>query len=260
MSSTHIVLIGASGRMGRRIGALAQLDARVSITAAIARDGSSAIGQRLSDAPDALIISASTDINTPADVVIDFSSPTGHALALHIALKQRSALLVGTTGLDPSTIAELRQASKLIPVLLAPNTSLGVAALSSAAASLASMLGSAFTCSIVEAHHSAKKDAPSGTALRLADAVRRGGGQLDHSHILSIRGGDTVGEHFIRFDGPGESIELTHRAVSRDLFARGAITAALWLKGRQPGWYTIDDVVGIPTAQGRGGSVTPDQC
>lgn len=239
-------MIGASGRMGRRIAALAQLDARVGISAAITHGGSSAIGHRLNDAPDAPIISADIDINTPADVVVDFSSTAGHAVARHIALGQRSALLVGTTGLDPSTIAELREASKLIPVLLAPNTSLGVAALSSAAASLASMLGTAFSCSIVEAHHSAKKDAPSGTALRLADAVRRGGGQLDQHAILSIRGGDTVGEHTIRFDGPGESIELTHRAVTRDLFARGAITAALWLKGRKPGWYTIDDVVGIP--------------
>lgn len=244
MSTAHIVLVGSSGRMGRRIIACASGDARVRIVAALVRAGSSAVGHPMgehADAPRGVIDVAA---NTPVDVVIDFSSADGNARAIAIAKAQRSALLVGTTGLDRDTIAELRSLSQSLPVLVAANTGLGIAALSRAISGLAGMLGPSFAVSIVEAHHHAKKDAPSGTALRLADALRGGGAPVPSGSILSIRGGDTIGEHTIRFDGPGESIEITHRAVTRDLFAKGALTAAAWLAGKPAGWYSIDDVVG----------------
>jgi 4-hydroxy-tetrahydrodipicolinate reductase len=162
-----------------------------------------------------------------------------------MALDLNAALLVGTTALSSSTTALLRDASSKIPLLITPNTSIGVAAASAAVRALASTLGSAYEVSIVESHHSMKKDAPSGTALRLAQAVRDGGGGVKDDQILAMRGGDVVGEHTVRFAGAGEYVEVTHRATSRDLFARGALTAARWLSGRAPGWYTMQDVLGI---------------
>lgn len=183
-----------------------------------------------------------------ADVVIDFSTSESAEGAIELAERLHLALLVGTTALSEQTTAKLKAASKKIPVLLAPNTSLGVAVLADAARRMAAALGEGgggYECSIVEAHHSAKKDAPSGTAKRLAAAVREGGGPsaLSDEQILAVRGGDVIGEHTIRFAGPGEYIELTHRATSRDLFARGALRAAAWLKGRPTGWYTIEDTL-----------------
>src|SRR6185436_3136290 len=107
-------------------------------------------------------------------------------------------------------------------------------------------LGKDYRCSIVEAHHAAKKDAPSGTAIRLAKAARDAGANLPDDQILSIRGGDVIGEHTVRLSGPGEYIELTHRATTRDLFARGALQCAAWLREKPAGWYSVQDVVGLP--------------
>lgn len=166
-----------------------------------------------------------------------------HAAAL--ARGARCALLVGTTGLSERTIAELRETAAVCPVLLAPNTSLGVAVAAKIISELACALGPGFECSIVEAHHNRKKDAPSGTAIRLAGAVRSAGHELRDDQVVSIRGGDVIGEHTVRFAGPGEYIELTHRATTRDLFALGAIRAAKWLSQRGPGWYAIEDTLGI---------------
>jgi 4-hydroxy-tetrahydrodipicolinate reductase len=122
---------------------------------------------------------------------------------------------------------------------------MGVAVLAAAVRTVAGLLGSEYECSIVEAHHSKKKDAPSGTALRLAKAAREGGSALRDDQILAVRGGDVIGEHTVRFAGSGEYIEMTHRATSRDLFAMGALRAARWIAGRSPGWYTMEDVLGV---------------
>jgi 4-hydroxy-tetrahydrodipicolinate reductase len=246
MTTTSIIVVGASGRMGARILALGATDSGVRIAGAVDRAGAPAVGKPAFSpqiAPNPPLIAEQTSAH--ADVVIDFSSAAGTLSALDLALARSAALLVGTTGLPPATVEKLRGASQKISVLLAPNTSLGVAAVADAAARLARALGPGYRASIVESHHIHKKDAPSGTALRLAGAVRDAGGELPDDQILSIRAGDIVGEHTIRFAGPGEVVDLTHRATSRDLFALGALRAAQWLRGRGPGWWTMEDVLGF---------------
>lgn len=246
MATTSIIVVGASGRMGARILALGATDNEVRIAGAIERAGAPSLGKPAFSpqiAPNPPLIAEQT--REHADVVIDFSSPSGARAALDLALARSAALLVGTTGLPPEAVQMLRDASARIPVLLSANTSLGVAAVADAAARLARALGPGYRASIVESHHIHKKDAPSGTALRLAAAVRDAGGELPDDQILSIRAGDIVGEHTIRFAGPGEVIDLTHRATSRDLFALGALRAAKWLHGRAPGWWTMEDVLGF---------------
>jgi 4-hydroxy-tetrahydrodipicolinate reductase len=185
------------------------------------------------------------EITVFADVVIDFSSDAGVATAIDLASRCGAALLVGTTGLSPATHGALRKESERRAVLVAPNTSLGVAVLARLAADAARALGPAFDVSIVEAHHNRKKDAPSGTALRLASAIRAAGAALPEDQVLAVRGGDVIGEHTVRLSGPGEYLELTHRAVTRDLFVLGALRAAAWLKGRPAGWWTMEDALGL---------------
>jgi 4-hydroxy-tetrahydrodipicolinate reductase len=246
----RIAVMGAGGRMGARLCALALADERYEIAAALDREGSAALGRAC--APDAgrgagpaVQKAAENAAFSGLDALIDFSSAAGAHASATLARTARCALLVGTTGLPEDARAALKEAARHIPVLLAPNTSLGVAALGRLVREAAAMLGHAYECSIVEAHHSQKKDAPSGTALRLAERAIEGGSALRPDQVVSVRGGDVIGEHTVRFAGPGEYIELTHRATSRDLFARGALTAAAWLKGRAPGWYTMEDVLGF---------------
>lgn len=244
---TSIIVHGASGRMGARLCSLASQDPRFTLVGAIDRAASPAIGTPA--APHKTTVSTvqiTPSCDKHADVVIDFSTDEGAASALQTAASCGAALLVGTTALSAPTISSLRDASARMPVLVAPNTSLGIAVVARAAADLARSLGPAFEVSIVEAHHSQKKDAPSGTALRLARALAAAGSPVRDDQVLAIRAGDVVGEHTIRFAGAGEYIELTHRATSRDVFVHGALRAAAWLKGRAPGWYTIEDVVGLP--------------
>ncbi len=177
-------------------------------------------------------------------MVVDFSSDAGARPALAIAERLNAALLVGTTALSAGTIDALRAAAGQRAVLVTPNTSLGVAAVAALVATAARALPG-FDCSIVEAHHTRKADAPSGTAKRLAEAAKQAGSTLRDDQILSIRAGDIIGEHTVRFAGPGEYVELTHRATSRDVFVRGALVAAAWLNGRKPGYWTMEDVLGF---------------
>lgn len=255
--STSIVVFG-SGRMGSRIAALACDDRRFDLRACVTHDRSSRLGAIVreartsgsgaTDSPRVVLETAKNAEKTAifSDVVIDFSSESGLHDSIALARALNAALLVGTTGLSPASIDALTIASRDRAVLLAPNTSLGVAALSVLVQHASKILGSEYHCSIVEAHHALKKDAPSGTALRLAQAARDAGHALRDDQIVAIRGGDVIGEHTVRFAGPGEYIELTHRATSRDLFARGALRAAAWLKGKPPKWYTMHDVLGLP--------------
>ena len=249
-SITTIIVNGATGRVGSRLCSLASRDASLHLAAALARPGSPSIGSPafpVNHGENALLIADATTAD--ADVVIDFSSDAGVRAALSIASDRSAALLVGTTGISDQTMRMLRDASDRLAILVAPNTSLGVAAVADASARLAASLGPEFRASIVESHHIHKKDAPSGTALRLADAIRGALAdpqrQLPDDQILSIRAGDIVGEHTIRFAGPGEYVELTHRATTRDVFALGALRAARWLHGRGAGWWTMEDVLGF---------------
>ncbi len=249
----RIALVGARGRMGSRIDALARdhTHARVTLRIVSSRSAQPLEHEHLSadDALNALRatpINAATPAQIPLDAIIDFSAKNGTSQAIRLADVARCALLVGTTGLDEPTLESLRSLASRVPVLVCSNTSLGVAALASAASALARALGPSYRASIVEQHHAMKKDAPSGTALRLASALRAAGNDLRDEQIFSIRAGDIVGEHTIRLTGPGETIELTHRATTRDLFAHGALRLAVWLAHQPAGWYRVEDSMTTP--------------
>jgi 4-hydroxy-tetrahydrodipicolinate reductase len=227
----RLAIVGAAGRMGARICDLARDDPRFEVVARIDVRGDGDTVRRL---------------DVSCDVVIDFSSDEGARGAVAMALEQHAALLVCTTGLSAQTLSAIEVASRSIPVIVAANTSAGAAVTNHLAAEAAGLLGPAYHCDIIEFHHAAKRDAPSGTALRIADAMRRRTGvALPLERIHSVRAGDVVGEHTVEFAGPGERLRITHTATSRDLFARGAINAAAWLGGRPPGRYTIEQSLGL---------------
>lgn len=192
-----------------------------------------------------------------SDVLLDFSMPDSTALALKACLAARKPLVTGVTGMGAGLKAELSAAGKSIPVLAAPNMSLGVALLTRMAEQAAKVLGAEFDVEIHEAHHKHKKDAPSGTALALGETIAqargipapgkehdRGGVRAPGSIGFSVvRAGDIVGEHTVLFAGAGERLELSHRAQSRLGFAQGALTVARWIAGRPAGVYQLADTL-----------------
>ncbi len=232
--AVRVALIGATGRMGTRIAALAEGDESVRIARRLGR----------SEAVDG---DAS---HSAVDVIVDFSSESGTRRAIAEARACGAALLVGTTGLSAEILRELAELGRTNAVLVAPNTSLGVAVTRKLARLAAQLLGpsgpggGAWSVDIVESHHDRKKDAPSGTAIAIARALESGGMAVPSDRIHAIRAGDTIGEHEIRLAGPSERIHVMHQAVTRDLFAAGALRAARWLAGRPAGSYTMDDVLG----------------
>ena len=263
----RVAIAGAAGRMGRSlIEAALAAESGVRLGAATARAGDPALGA------DAGLLAAGRAVGVPVvasldqcpggfDALIDFTSPA--ALAAHTAhcREHGKALVVGTTGLGPEHQRLLAACAEAAPVLHSPNMSLGVNLSLALLRQAASALGDEFDVEIIEAHHRHKKDAPSGTALAMGRAVaeslgrelddcavfgREGiGGERDRKTIgfAIIRGGDIVGEHTAIFAGPGERLEITHKASSRTTFAHGALHAARWLAGKPPGLYTISDVV-----------------
>jgi len=239
----NLVVTGASGRVGRLICELAGADEQHwELVGAVAHPRSASLGKSsFTSADHATVITP--NYGGKCDLVIDFSSPAGTETAIHIALREGAALLVGTTGLPDATRQVLEAAARRIPVLIAPNTSIGVATCAALVEMAARSLGPNYRVEIVEAHHSRKKDAPSGTALMLADAARKGGAAMKMDQIHALRGGDVVGEHIIRFAGEGEYIEILHRATSRSLFAIGALRAGQWLVRQQPGYYSMADLL-----------------
>ncbi|MEA5445829.1 4-hydroxy-tetrahydrodipicolinate reductase [Gammaproteobacteria bacterium AB-CW1] len=259
----NIAIVGASGRMGRSITALAAEAHDVRISGALVRPGSPAEGTRVLGVERVNYSSELSLALEDAHVVLDFSAPaSGERVAAYCA-EQGLPLLVGTTGLAPSQRAPLEAAAAKTAVLLAPNTSLGVNLLLELVRRTAAALGEEYDIEIFEAHHGQKVDAPSGTALRLGEeaaagreqqldstAVYQRKGQTGHRRAGDIgfsvmRGGDIAGEHTVYFAGPGERLELTHRASSRDTFARGALNAARWLLGQRPGLYGMEHVLGV---------------
>lgn len=173
------------------------------------------------------------------DVAVDFSLPAAFDPLLALCASRGAAFVSGTTGLASQQIADMQAVTHRIPVLWSANFSLGVAILDELVERAAAAL-SGWDCDIVEAHHTRKLDAPSGTALALGAAAQRGGAD---PHYASLRAGDIVGEHLVQFAGPGERIELIHRATNRDIFARGALHAAARIVGRPPGSYRLRDLL-----------------
>jgi 4-hydroxy-tetrahydrodipicolinate reductase len=236
----RIAVVGARGRMGRTIVALAEQQA-LEVVAAI-------------DTGDRLAALASSG----AEVAIDFSSPGATTELAEIAADAGIAIVSGTTGLGEEAHAALDRAAARVPVAWEPNMSVGVHVLGALVGRAIAMLGPDFDVEIVETHHRQKVDAPSGTALRIAEIARdaRGGARLVNGRegrpgaraaseigIHAVRGGDVVGDHSVYLLGAGERIELVHRASSRELFASGALRVARWIAGRAPGRYAMDDVL-----------------
>jgi len=198
-----------------------------------------------------------------ADVWIDFSAPSATVANVDAAVVAGAAIVVGTTGLSPTDKEKIGGAAKKIPVVLTPNMSMGMNVLLKLVADAARKLGPAYDIEIVETHHRAKRDAPSGTALRIAEAVAEASGRdlattaryerhgdlgprpATEIGIQTLRGGDVFGDHTVHFLGQGDRIEITHRASSRDTFARGAVRAALWLAGKPAGLFDMQDVLGL---------------
>ena len=174
------------------------------------------------------------------DVAVDFSLPEAFDTVLALCVERKVALVSGTTGLLGAQREVIEAASTTIPILWASNFSIGVAVLHDLVRRAAAALPG-WDCDIIEMHHTRKLDAPSGTALTLGAAAEQGGA---HPKYAAIRAGDIVGEHLVQFTGQGERIELVHRAMHRDIFARGALHAAAWLAGKPAGIYTIADMLG----------------
>ncbi len=247
------VLIGASGRMGRAILAVAGEFPELALIAAIASKQSAVLGRDsgvvAGTAPNRVLITSDlSQVLKRAHVVIDFSGPAASAANLAACRAAGKPLLLGSTGYGAQLESDLAAAAAHIPLLIAPNTSLGVTLLLELARAAARALPG-FDADITETHHREKRDAPSGTALALADAVREGhaqahtgaaGGEIP---ISSVREGEVVGEHRVRFSGAGEELFLAHRATDRAIFARGALAAALWLAPQPAGRYAMRDLL-----------------
>jgi 4-hydroxy-tetrahydrodipicolinate reductase len=239
--ATHfrIALVGAAGRMGQAIIATAESEG----IDVVARTD---LGDKIALAD--------------ADVLIDFSHPDASRSICAAAIKSKIPLVIGTTGHSVKQRDEIAVAAKQIAVVFASNFSVGVNALFALTEQAAKILGNDFDLEIVEIHHQMKKDAPSGTAKTLAGILQRvrrtkslrhgregisGEREKSEIGIHSVRGGDVVGDHTVIFAGQGERIELTHRASSRETFARGALRAARWVIGKPPGLYDMRDVLGL---------------
>lgn len=252
--------------MGCRIVALASESRSWKVVGALEAQGHPAVGR------DSGLLAGCGELKVPvtsdlrrglsqAQVLIDFSSPGATAAHAANAAELGIALVVGTTGLTPEGQEALEAAAGRVPVIAAPNMSVGVNLLFRIAPLIAQALDETYDIEIVESHHNRKKDSPSGTALRLLQVLQEARGGADHAPVVhgregaetlrrrgeigmhAVRAGDIVGEHTVYFASQGERIELTHRASSRDTFALGALRAASYLAGRPPGRYGMDDVL-----------------
>ncbi len=265
---TKIVVAGATGRMGSRIVALSREYPDIQLAAAIERKGHTAVGNDiglLAGCGNCNIL-LTDDVESAigsGDVVIDFTAPESTLNNIRVAALKKKAMVIGTTGLAAGEIETIKKYSADIPVVLAPNMSVGVNLLLKILKDVARVLGDDYDIEIVEAHHRLKKDAPSGTALKMAqviaEAVNRnldevavyarkgitGERTKKEIGIQTVRAGDIVGDHTVLFGGLGERIEITHKASSRDTFVRGALRAAIWLKGKKNGFFDMQDVLGL---------------
>jgi 4-hydroxy-tetrahydrodipicolinate reductase len=264
----RIAILGADGRMGRAlVRAVIAGGPEAKLTAATERAGSPALGHDAgvvaTGQPLGVAIAEGVPAAGAADVWIDFTVPAATVAYTEAAVAAGAALVVGTTGLAPEQRAAVERAAKKVPVVFAANYSIGVNVMLKLIADAAQTLGPTYDLEIVETHHRAKRDAPSGTALRLAEALAEATGRdlgadaryERHGEIgprppaqiglQTLRGGDVVGDHTVHFLGTGDRLEITHRASSRDTFAAGAVRAALWLEGRPAGLYDMRSVLGL---------------
>jgi 4-hydroxy-tetrahydrodipicolinate reductase len=265
--TTRVAITGAAGRMGRALIEACQQSDSVELAAAFERAGSPAVGRDAGELAGlgALGVPVADDLCAGAefDVLIDFTRPEATLAALEVCRRLGRRMVVGTTGLDTEQRQRISEAAADIPLVFAPNMSVGVNLCLKLLDVAARVFGDEVDIEIIEAHHRHKVDAPSGTALRMGEVVaaalgrdleqcavygRQGvTGERDRKTIgfETIRAGDIVGEHTVLFAGLGERVEITHKASSRMTFASGALRAAEWLMHRRPGLYDMQDVLGL---------------
>ncbi|MFH0778008.1 MAG: 4-hydroxy-tetrahydrodipicolinate reductase [Candidatus Eisenbacteria bacterium] len=262
MRST-VLVAGICGRMGVRVAELIVDDAELDLVGGIERSDHPSAGSRIHVGGQEVTVYAGFRAEAaPANVLVDFTSAEGTQTAVEFCVRTLASLVVGTTGHSEAGLESLKRAAKEIPLLLSPNMSVGVSLLSRVLPGLLDAVRGECEVEIVEKHHRWKKDSPSGTALKLADALARsrpgeppfrlaygrdrGLSERDRGslYVHSIRAGDVVGEHTVIIGLRGERIEIKHVVESRDCFARGTVAAIKFLAGRPPGWYVMEDVVG----------------
>jgi 4-hydroxy-tetrahydrodipicolinate reductase len=264
----RVAVTGAAGRMGGRIITAIHEAEGVTLAGAIERAGHGCVGMDAGSGAGCghLGIKISPSLEealADADLLIDFTFPEVTLENIKVCAALGKGIVIGSTGFTPAQREVIKEYAKQIPVVLAPNMSVGVNLCFKLLKDVAATLGDDFDVEIVELHHNKKKDSPSGTAVRMgevvAEALGRDYNQVANCHregmcgerrkeeigMQTVRGGDIVGEHTVYFIGMGERIEITHRAMSRDMFARGAVRAASWLGGKPAGFYDMQDVLGL---------------
>jgi 4-hydroxy-tetrahydrodipicolinate reductase len=268
MSDMKIAVLGAAGRMGQALTQMLVATPGCSVAGGIEAKGSPAIGRDLGEAAgiEPLGITITDDplpVFATVDGVLDFTSPASTVQFAALSAQARIVHVIGTTGLGDADMAKIEAAARHAAIVKAGNMSLGVNLLALLTGNVAKALGPEFDIEILEMHHRHKRDAPSGTSLMLGEAaaaargvslaergVRTRDGETGPRRegdigFAALRGGDVVGEHRVIFAGPGERLELAHTATDRGIFARGAVRAALWARGKEPGLYSMRDVLGL---------------
>lgn len=267
-SPIKIIVTGAAGRMGKRLVALAHESPNLQLSGATEVEDHPDLGRDAGDLASCgnLGVSLTHDLSRllpQADVVVDFTLPGPTLNHLAQVAQHKRAIVIGTTGFSPNEMNQLRKHAESIPCVQAPNMSMGINVLLKIIGKIAQALGDDYNLEIIDAHHSKKKDAPSGTALKLAEVLAAaknwdlaetgmysrhgiiGERPSKEIGIQTVRAGDIVGDHTILYGGPGERIEITHRAHNRDPFARGALRAAEWVVNQPPGLYGMADVLNL---------------
>lgn len=226
MESVDIIIAGATGRFGRLLQEVAKGDPALRVV------GLASLEQPLKDC------------SRPGAVVIDFTTPEAAVAHAKLSAEQGMPMVIATTGLDAAALRVIREASQRVPIVQTPNTSVVVTALTQTLRRLAATLGAGYQVTMEETHHVRKKDAPSGTALRLREAIA----EMLHVPAETIpiaahRTGDVIGTHSMTFRGPYDTLTITHTATDRRLFCEGALVAAKWVVGKPPGLYSMEDVL-----------------
>ncbi len=262
---SNVIVTGAAGRMGKRIITFASQDEALSIIGAVDYAEHPDMGKDAGTLAgiEPIEVLLSPDFPTSADVLIDFSLPVAADASIDYCQKNNVALVMGTTGLSEAQTAKLKTAAAKIPVMHATNYSLGMNLLFATVGKVAKALGEEYDIEIIEAHHRFKKDAPSGSALSLAEAIcdetgrdypgclthdREGNDALRQKGTIgmhAVRGGDIVGQHSVIYTTLGETVTIAHNAHTRDTFVHGAIHAAKWITNQKPGLYNMMDVLGL---------------
>jgi 4-hydroxy-tetrahydrodipicolinate reductase len=268
MGVVKAIVTAAGGRMGGRIISLIDQTNGIELSGAVEVKGHPLVGRKAGEVqgvgrPGVIVHDDLSACIDKGDVIIDFTHHAASLAHVKLAAQHGRAIVIGTTGFSDAELQEIRKLAKDVRCVLAPNMSVGVNILFKVLREVARILGDDYDVEIVEAHHNQKKDAPSGTAMKMAqviaEALNRDLGKAAVYHregmigartqkeigIQTLRAGDIVGEHTVLFGGAGERLEFTHRAHSRDNFARGAIRAAKWVVGQPNGLYDMQDVLGL---------------